>query len=308
MILFTESKVSIRVIGGISMVVDLVIRKGIFIKYNGDDMIFMVPEGIKEIADGAFANCKSIKEIIISDSVKRIGVGAFYNCKALESIKMPNSIEQIGEDAFGGCTSLSSISLPNNIWFIGKRAFERCEMLKEIQIPYSVKRIGFGTFRGCISIERVCILRGDCVVDKTAFVDCISLKKITIGEKTFCSPNLNMRDSLDNGGTPVKKCIERKGKYMLLNFKENEYLFRLVYKRCNITGWKILIDTTIQSEIKSICNAFNLARVRADQGTVFDSGEHIILYGDNAMELKFRKQYCDDFEVLNRVISELGNI
>ena len=42
-----------------------------------------IPDGIKEIGNGAFQGCSDLKELTIPDSVKKIGVSAFWNCSRL---------------------------------------------------------------------------------------------------------------------------------------------------------------------------------------------------------------------------------
>ena len=63
-------------------------------KYNGNEKNVNIPSEI----DGysvimvyayAFKDCKTIKNIEISDSITAIGLGSFSNCSSLESIKLP---------------------------------------------------------------------------------------------------------------------------------------------------------------------------------------------------------------------------
>lgn len=71
----------------------------------------MIPEGVNEIKNWAFAGCTSLQSIAISNSVTKIGHIAFRGCSSLQSIEIPDSVTKIGVSAFDGCTSLQSISI-----------------------------------------------------------------------------------------------------------------------------------------------------------------------------------------------------
>lgn len=90
--------------------------------YNND--LFIIPEGVEEIASWAFENCHSINSVILPDSVKKIGSYAFHRCSSLRSVSVPESLISIGEGAFIGCNNLSEIYLGDNIESIGDYAFE----------------------------------------------------------------------------------------------------------------------------------------------------------------------------------------
>ena len=51
----------------------------------GDNVCFVIPEGMREI-----------------------DVFAFYECSNLEEVRIPNSVTKIDDFAFFGCTSLTS--------------------------------------------------------------------------------------------------------------------------------------------------------------------------------------------------------
>lgn len=59
-----------------------------------------IPGTVELIDQACFADCKSIKKIVINEGVKRIGKFAFNFCSALESVKLPSTIEYIDPAAF----------------------------------------------------------------------------------------------------------------------------------------------------------------------------------------------------------------
>jgi hypothetical protein len=50
----------------------------------------VIPEGVKEIRDGAFRDCKNLKSVTIPESIEIIGTGAFASCSELTTVKIPS--------------------------------------------------------------------------------------------------------------------------------------------------------------------------------------------------------------------------
>lgn len=64
--------------------------------------------------------------LVIPEGVTEIGNDAFYDCKSLVNVTLPNSVVEIGSEAFLGCTSLKSVSIPSSVTKIGSFAFSDC--------------------------------------------------------------------------------------------------------------------------------------------------------------------------------------
>ena len=99
----------------------------------------MIPEGVNEIKNWAFAGCTSLQSIEIPDSVTTIGYSAFSGCSSLQSIVISNSVTKIGHVAFRGCSSLQSIEIPDSVTKIGVSAFDGCTSLQSISIKTKEK-------------------------------------------------------------------------------------------------------------------------------------------------------------------------
>ena len=119
--------------------------------------VVTIKEGTTEIADYAFKNFKSVKEIIIPKSVKKIGKYAFEGCRSLISIVIPEGVTKIEENTFWACRSLEKVTLPSTITEIGDQAFWSCDKLWEINIPRSVTKIDQAAFLGCHVLSEVFI-------------------------------------------------------------------------------------------------------------------------------------------------------
>jgi hypothetical protein len=87
---------------------------------------YTIKDGIKTVADGAFAFCNDLSGIIFPNSLTDIGNNAFFNCKSLTSVTVPEGVRSIGDEAFAGCNFLASVTIPASVTSIGDDAFLRC--------------------------------------------------------------------------------------------------------------------------------------------------------------------------------------
>lgn len=67
-------------------------------------------EGVEEIEESAFANCISLKEIVLPNTLCKIKKEAFRN-SGLKNIKIP-PCAKLGEQVFKDCSSLRTVELP----------------------------------------------------------------------------------------------------------------------------------------------------------------------------------------------------
>lgn len=109
--------------------------------FNGCESLesIKLPKGTEFECNGnwAFADCTSLKEIILEDGIKNIGMGTFYECTSLTTIDFPDSIEEIGISAFENCTSLKSLHFGKGIKRIKSKAFSGCKSLKTVYLPHN---------------------------------------------------------------------------------------------------------------------------------------------------------------------------
>lgn len=141
-----------------------------------------LPAGIVKIGDSAFFHNK-LKSIVIPSGVTDIEQGAFASNYSLESVAVPDSVTKIGMYAFGYCTSLKRIQLPKGLKVLEAGVLVKCSSLKSINIPSGVTSLGVSLFSGCKSLESIIIPKGVTNIGAYAFENCTKLKKLTIPEK-----------------------------------------------------------------------------------------------------------------------------
>lgn len=113
---------------------------------------------------GAFAHCKSLESISLPISVKEIGEGAFWGCSSLKNINLEdlknlnvikggsycwssNVTDYSYCGAFTGCTSLENIVLPESITKLEAGIFAKCDDNLKIYFTSSMPcEIGYYTF------------------------------------------------------------------------------------------------------------------------------------------------------------------
>ncbi len=83
--------------------------------------------------------------VTIPDSVKTIGAGCFADNAGITGVVLPEGLKRIGEEAFRGCKGLKDIAFPETLETIEDRAFKDTGITK-VNIPAGVKNIGLGAF------------------------------------------------------------------------------------------------------------------------------------------------------------------
>lgn len=126
----------------------------------------VVPEGVTDLRDEAFASCSWVETIVLPDSLKTIGNKVFYNCHRLAEVNIPESVETIGYGAFENCYKLTSIKVPESVTYLGASAFSRCSALSEIDFKASINVIMDSTFYHCGELRSISLSDGITIISK----------------------------------------------------------------------------------------------------------------------------------------------
>lgn len=98
----------------------------------------VVPEGVEEISNDAFDECK-ISEIHFPSTLKKIGVNAVHGIRSLKKVVIPEGVVQIKRNAFFE-SGLETVVLPDSLLAVGRQAFGSCP-IKCLDIPESLCEI-----------------------------------------------------------------------------------------------------------------------------------------------------------------------
>ena len=132
--------------GGLPIVVvNEVLLDGCFL--SGD---VVLPEGIKEIASGAF---------------QKSGLREIYGEEPLTSITLPSGLETIDAYAFDQCKELTKVVVPESVTKIEGSAFINCEKLSDITLPRSLKDFSIYSFEETPLYESIMDTEGDVVIN-----------------------------------------------------------------------------------------------------------------------------------------------
>lgn len=131
----------------------------------------ITPNTITSIGKCAFAGCKHLKTVTLSNSINMIEDQAFFLCHELTTMVIPEGVTSIGICAFEECYAYAP-EIPNGVTTIGSAAFKECGF-RTLTIPNSVTSIGEGAFRECLGLKEVyCLAETVPTTDSGAFSDC----------------------------------------------------------------------------------------------------------------------------------------
>lgn len=144
-----------------------------------------LPRGIEEIGQFAFAR-STVEKAVIPDGVKEIAYGAFYHCDGLREVTLPETIESVEPKAFtntgwvedfltGGSVEAflisggvliayagneTDVSIPDGVRVIAAEAFLGHAEIEALRLPDSLRVIGEAAFEGCTGLREIRLNQG----------------------------------------------------------------------------------------------------------------------------------------------------
>lgn len=183
---------------------------------------FVIPQCVSKIAKDAFA-FTDINTLALYNGLTEIGEGAFYQCRKLQKITLPPSVKFIEAGAFRHCADLEEIEIPDGIENLGEIAFLDCKKLKKFIVPKTITRLSRSLFMRCESLQNIELHDKITHLEEGAFAECKSLSSIiipksviSIGINAFTESGLNEIHYL--GTTADWKKIEFKDKKLFLGY------------------------------------------------------------------------------------------
>jgi hypothetical protein len=100
-------------------------------KYKGTEEYVVIPSYylldnkkvmFEIIEQGCFLENEIIKEVVIPEGIKQINNGAFMGATSLEKVNIPNTVEKIDHFVFNN-TNLKEVVIPSSVTEVGVMAF-----------------------------------------------------------------------------------------------------------------------------------------------------------------------------------------
>lgn len=76
-----------------------------------------------------YKQLKQINKVVIQDGITDVGQYAFYNCRNLFEIVIGNDVTNLDDYSFTGCNNLLQLELNDHIEYIGSKTFSGCSSL-----------------------------------------------------------------------------------------------------------------------------------------------------------------------------------
>ena len=103
---------------------------------------------VVELEEGAFMDCKELREVRLPDSVTVIPEDAFRGCRRLRRVHFGRNTKAVMNNAFLGCNCLRELNLPDSVEVVKNYAFDGCGNLLFVNRPAALKEIGRDSFSG----------------------------------------------------------------------------------------------------------------------------------------------------------------
>jgi hypothetical protein len=156
---------------------------------------YTIPNGVRTIANGAFAYCHHLINVNIPKSVTNIGNEAFDQCGSLTGVLIPNGVTSIGGNAFYA-SALSSVTIPGSVTNLSGSPFEYCGSLTNVTIAEGVNSIGNYAFFECRNLVNITIAGSVTNLDYDAFYQCVKLAGVYfIGNAPVSDPSAFASDT-----------------------------------------------------------------------------------------------------------------
>lgn len=138
----------------------------------------------KVIAENAFYLNDKLDEIVLPEGVEEIGEWAFAKCSGANKIILPNGLKKIGAYSFMKDVLTEEIIIPGTCKVISQSAFYRNSNAKHIVLEEGVKTLAQGAFEECASVETMKLPQSVTTVEKYAFSACTAMQELQVKEGT----------------------------------------------------------------------------------------------------------------------------
>ncbi len=203
-----------------------------------------VENGIRELGNSCFWDCKYLASVYLPDSVEKIEDDIFYGNMKLKEVRLPSGLRSISDGMFCWCTSLAYIDVPISVEVIGSDAFGNCNSLLEVYLPDNVTMLKDGAFYGCKNLQRIRLSPKTEFISEQAFdrtdhliwITNVDFRKLEIAENFSKISVLSESQSIFLEEYAFKNSML---KDMVIVIKHNNYIGKEVFSPGTILCGKI---------------------------------------------------------------------
>lgn len=127
----------------------------IYYPHGKAETAYAVPTGVTAIADSAFRECNTLRNVTFPNSLTQIGQMAFTLSTNLVEVTFPDSLPTVGRGAFSGCFDLRHVTFGSSLAKIEDNAFNACGSITNLVFPEGLRSIGANAFNSCTNITDV---------------------------------------------------------------------------------------------------------------------------------------------------------
>ena len=122
--------------------------------WTGSVVSIEIPDTVRRIDHGCFAHCEHLKRVVLPEGLEEIDDLAFFDCKELEEVVFPSTLRRIGKRAFAYCENLASVTIPAGVETIDEEAFISCRQLRTVRMEGNATELrGDNCFEGSTQIK-----------------------------------------------------------------------------------------------------------------------------------------------------------
>lgn len=191
-------------------------RQGFYDQFGDQPLRHLViGEGIVEIGDAGFIQCRELESVTFPESLRVIGRGAFEQCDKLKSLEFPDGLMILGARAFYSCENVSQITFGSKLRSVGYDCFRSVNQVTQLQLPDSLLYIDGNAFAHCDALQQVSLGAGLHYLGTGAFSGCRSLQSIRVSRENRHYTDLDGVLLTADEKTLLRYPQERAGEYTL---------------------------------------------------------------------------------------------
>lgn len=145
-------------------------------------------EGVEEIGQGAFGNCRELVEISFPSTLKSIGYQAFYGDISLTDLTFQSGLESIGDQAFDACYRIHDVVLPDTVTSFGEDCFIWNASGIRIYAPYGSAAIEYAQTQGISPVPKGHDINSDRTYN---ILDIMTEAQVAVGKSTVEAADFN---------------------------------------------------------------------------------------------------------------------